>query len=143
MTPKKTKDPERDAAAATPNGPENLDTVRDILFGGHMRAVEGRLARMEERINREQAVMRADLEIVGRTDSTGSREVNRALSDERAAAVARALTRLGVPAAALRARGIGTSEPLPATDVAERARLDRSVSFGMRLDPALAQESRQ
>jgi chromosome segregation ATPase len=62
MTPRKTKDPERDAAAATPNGPENLDTVRDILFGGHMRAVEGRLARMEERINREQAAMRADLE---------------------------------------------------------------------------------
>jgi len=62
MTPRKTKDPARDAAAATTNGPENLDTVRDSLFGGHMRAVEGRLARMEERINREQAVMRADLE---------------------------------------------------------------------------------
>jgi OOP family OmpA-OmpF porin len=83
------------------------------------------------------------LEIVGRTDSTGSREVNRALSDERAAAVTHALTQLGVSAAALRARGIGTSAPLPATDVAERARLNRSVSFGMRLDPALAQEPLQ
>jgi hypothetical protein len=61
MTPKKTKDPAPDTAAAS-NGPENLDTVRDILFGGHMRAVEGRIARMEERLGREQEVMRADIE---------------------------------------------------------------------------------
>jgi DNA-binding ferritin-like protein (Dps family) len=61
MTPKKTKEPAPDAAAAS-NGPENLDTVRDILFGGHMRAVEGRIARMEERLAREQEVMRADIE---------------------------------------------------------------------------------
>lgn len=40
--------------------PESLDKVRDILFGGQMRAVESRLQGLEERIMREQATMRAD-----------------------------------------------------------------------------------
>ena len=42
--------------------PENLDKVRDILFGGHMRSVEGRIARIEERLLRDQQVLRTDLE---------------------------------------------------------------------------------
>lgn len=62
MTPKKTKDPQPEAPDAAQGGPENLDTVRDILFGGHMRAVEGRIARIEERLVREQAVMRTEME---------------------------------------------------------------------------------
>jgi DNA anti-recombination protein RmuC len=41
--------------------PESLDKVRDILFGGQMRAVEGRLQALEERVLHEQAQMRADL----------------------------------------------------------------------------------
>ena len=40
--------------------PESLDKVRDILFGGQMRAVESRLQGLEERIMREQASMRSD-----------------------------------------------------------------------------------
>jgi OOP family OmpA-OmpF porin len=76
------------------------------------------------------------LDLVGRTDSTGSLELNRALSDERADQVARALTRLGLPERAVRPRGIGTQDPLPARDIEERARLNRSVSFSVRLDPA-------
>jgi hypothetical protein len=40
--------------------PESLDKVRDILFGGQMRAVESRLQGLEERIMREQATMRSD-----------------------------------------------------------------------------------
>ncbi len=51
-----------DAAALAAESPENLDKVRDILFGGHMRAVEGRIARIEERLLREQQSLRADLE---------------------------------------------------------------------------------
>lgn len=50
------------AAALAGESPENLDKVRDILFGGHMRAVEGRIARIEERLLREQQSLRADLE---------------------------------------------------------------------------------
>jgi DNA anti-recombination protein RmuC len=48
-----------DISAAEP--PESLDKVRDILFGGQMRAVEGRLHAVEERLLQEQAQLRADL----------------------------------------------------------------------------------
>src|SRR5687767_5583502 len=50
-------------ADLSPNepAPESLDKVRDILFGGQMRAVESRLQGLEERMMREQATMRADL----------------------------------------------------------------------------------
>ena len=41
--------------------PESLDKVRDILFGGQMRAVEGRLQALEERLMHEQAQLRGDL----------------------------------------------------------------------------------
>lgn len=41
--------------------PESLDKVRDILFGGQMRAVESRLQGLEERLRREHETLRADL----------------------------------------------------------------------------------
>jgi hypothetical protein len=51
-----------DLPQAAPNDgpPESLDKVRDILFGGQMRAVESRLQGLEERIMREQSAMRSD-----------------------------------------------------------------------------------
>lgn len=39
--------------------PESLDKVRDILFGGQMRAVDSRLQGLEERLLREQEALRA------------------------------------------------------------------------------------
>ena len=42
------------------SAPESLDKVRDILFGGQMRAVEARLQGLEERIMREQGAIRSD-----------------------------------------------------------------------------------
>ena len=67
---------------------------------------------------------------------TSSREFNRALGDQRAEQVARALARQGLPVEALQARGIGTQDPLPAANAEERARSNRSVSFSVRLEPA-------
>ena len=40
--------------------PESLDKVRDILFGGQMRAVETRLQGLEERLRREHELLRTD-----------------------------------------------------------------------------------
>jgi len=40
--------------------PESLDKVRDILFGGQMRAVESRLQGMEERLREEHEALRSD-----------------------------------------------------------------------------------
>ena len=53
-----------DLPPAPPNDatPESLDKVRDILFGGQMRAVESRLQGLEERLMREQAVIRSDFD---------------------------------------------------------------------------------
>jgi hypothetical protein len=41
--------------------PESLDKVRDILFGGQMRAVESQLRGLEERLRQENEALRADL----------------------------------------------------------------------------------
>jgi hypothetical protein len=40
--------------------PESLEKVRDILFGGQMRAVENRLQGLEERFHREQETIQAE-----------------------------------------------------------------------------------
>jgi hypothetical protein len=48
------------APAPDETSPENLDKVRDILFGGQMRTVETRLKGVEARLSHEQEVMRAE-----------------------------------------------------------------------------------
>ncbi len=48
-------------ASAPAETPESLDKVRDILFGGQMRAVETRIKGLEERLLRDQQALRADL----------------------------------------------------------------------------------
>lgn len=45
---------------ATDASPENLDKVRDILFGGQMRHIETRLQSLEERFIRDLAQLRSD-----------------------------------------------------------------------------------
>ena len=67
-----------DLPAAPPNeaAPESLDKVRDILFGGQMRAVESRLQGLEERIMREQAAMRSDFnKRLADVDTTAKRDI--------------------------------------------------------------------
>jgi DNA anti-recombination protein RmuC len=55
--------------------PESLDKVRDILFGGQMRAVESRLQGLEERLMREQASMRTDFsQQLAEVDASARRE---------------------------------------------------------------------
>ena len=72
---------------------------------------------------------RVQLQLIGRTDSTGSNETNRVLGQQRADAVRRALVAQGIPPAAITATGIGTSDPIQAEDPVERASQNRSVSF--------------
>jgi uncharacterized protein YoxC len=55
-----TEDPSR-AGSGDPSGGASLDKVRDILFGGPLREVERRFARLEERLVRETNELRADV----------------------------------------------------------------------------------
>ena len=72
--------------------PESLDKVRDILFGGQMRAVESRLQGLEERLLREQQAMRADFtKQLGALETSANRQLEQLgekLTAERTARIA-------------------------------------------------------
>ncbi|MEJ7812678.1 MAG: OmpA family protein [Gemmatimonadaceae bacterium] len=70
------------------------------------------------------------LRLIGRTDPTGTEARNQDLSQRRVDAVRAELAPLGVRALAA-ADALASSSPLPGRDEAERARLNRSVSFSV------------
>jgi len=100
---------------------------------GTVRAVAARLRRLQATVAPAWVVA---VEIVGRTDTTGSSEVNRPLSEERAQGVARALARMGIAPTRLAPIGAGAGDPLPADQSGDVARTNRSVAFAVRLRPA-------
>jgi hypothetical protein len=65
--------------------PESLDKVRDILFGGQMRAVEGRLQGMEDRFRQEHDAIRAEFTKQGESLDALIRSEVQALTDRLAA----------------------------------------------------------
>ncbi|HEX6573984.1 MAG TPA: OmpA family protein [Gemmatimonadaceae bacterium] len=69
------------------------------------------------------------LELQGRTDPSGTDQTNAALAANRAAAVAGWLESSGIAAQQLAQNAIATASPIVAQDSAERARINRSVSF--------------
>jgi outer membrane protein OmpA-like peptidoglycan-associated protein len=78
----------------------------------------------------------ARISLVGRTDLTGANETNAALAQGRIAAVAGFLAAEGIARDRLVPNPVATAEPLPAGDEAERARINRSVSFTVALEEA-------
>jgi len=81
---------------------------------------------------------RAVLELTGRTDPTGRDDTNRALSQWRVDRVRSALIAAGVSGDLLSGRGIGSSSPIAAPESTDRARLNRSVSFTVGLEPVVS-----
>ena len=71
--------------------------------------------------------------MIGRTDPTGTDATNQALSRLRAEAVVARLTALGVLPDLITTTGVGVVQPLENPDAAEQARINRSVSFVIRL----------
>ena len=55
-----TEEPAR-AHVADPSSGANLDKVRDILFGGPLREVDRRFARLEERLAKDTSELRAEM----------------------------------------------------------------------------------
>jgi outer membrane protein OmpA-like peptidoglycan-associated protein len=78
---------------------------------------------------------RADLELLGRTDTTGSDALNQNLSRLRVDVVRARLVGLGVLADALSSVPLGISNPLPARDGVDQAQANRSVAFVVRVRP--------
>lgn len=76
-----------------------------------------------------QANPQVNLEIGGHTDSDGDNALNQRLSEQRAEAVKRALTGLGVGAARLQAKGFGESVPMASNDTPEGKAENRRVEF--------------
>jgi OOP family OmpA-OmpF porin len=72
---------------------------------------------------------RATLELIGRTDATGTDSTNQALSRVRAETVLALLAAAGAPTGTVRVTPAGTTRPLATADPAEQARINRSVSF--------------
>jgi uncharacterized protein YaaR (DUF327 family) len=62
MTKTKRATPAQQSNGSTPTDapPESLDKVRDILFGGQMRAVESRLQNLESRLLRGQEALKSE-----------------------------------------------------------------------------------
>jgi OOP family OmpA-OmpF porin len=116
-------------------GQRALFDVGSSALGGAARAVVTEVAASFRRLDAGAAAdgAHATLEVVGRTDLSGSDAANQALSRVRAETVLAALAAGGVPAGAILATGAGTAAPLAADDPAERARINRSVSFTVRL----------
>jgi outer membrane protein OmpA-like peptidoglycan-associated protein len=112
-------------------GQRILFDVGSAALGREARSTAARVAASFGRIEAEAAAMgvRATLELIGRTDPTGSDSANQALSRNRAEAALGVLAARGVPAEVARVSAAGTTRPLPADDPAERARVNRSVSF--------------
>jgi hypothetical protein len=70
------ENPQDNGAAAAEPPPESLDKVRDILFGGQMRAVEARLQGLESRLLQAQESLRTEFtNQLNALESTVQREV--------------------------------------------------------------------
>lgn len=98
---------ETGSAALTPNSKYELDNLVTAL----------------------NAYPQLRIEIAGHTDNVGEPESNRALSQQRAAAVARYLTDRGIEAARLQVAGYGDTKPVAPNDSDENRAKNRRTEF--------------
>ena len=101
-------------------------TVSDA-DGANLRALSATIRQLSDSVAAAGASLTVDL--IGRTDPTGSDATNQSLAQQRVDAVARQLTALGIPATTLNGRSVATLQPLRVPDTGEQARINRSVSF--------------
>lgn len=76
----------------------------------------------------------AVFEVAGHTDASGNAEANQKLSEERAAAVAKALADEGAFLVTLEPRGYGPDRPVADNDSEEGRALNRRIEFALRRD---------
>lgn len=76
------------------------------------------------------------LQLTGRTDPSGADETNTALAERRVDAVAALMASAGIDAKRIVRNPVATSSPLEASDPTEKARINRSVSFSVKMTTA-------
>lgn len=104
--------------------------ARSIRFEeGSARIDAGSEPLIDEVANALRPCLGSIIAITGHTDNSGSAAANLALSRERANAVRDALVDHGIPEDGLRARGIGSSQPLEGLDPADPA--NRRIEFSV------------
>jgi outer membrane protein OmpA-like peptidoglycan-associated protein len=102
----------------------------DLLFDGGSAALKpGARRSIESLAQFLQRNPERDVAIEGFTDSTGTPEGNRRLSEQRAAAVKEALVRLGIEAARIDARGYGPAFPVATNATPTGRQLNRRVEI--------------
>jgi outer membrane protein OmpA-like peptidoglycan-associated protein len=100
------------------------------LSPAESRALRNLVGNVESLLEAEDSMHQSvTLEVLGHTDSTGAEAVNLNLSQRRADRVAWELGQLGVPERILRARGVGTTNPLRTEDNEENRQFNRSATF--------------
>jgi outer membrane protein OmpA-like peptidoglycan-associated protein len=76
------------------------------------------------------------IDLVGHSDNTGGERTNAPLSEARARKVMQELVDAGIDARHLRARGVGTAEPLRQEETVSDRQYNRSVTLRVNLDSA-------
>ena len=92
-----------------------------------LRAIAARIIQLDREVVAQGGSIRVVL--TGRTDPTGADETNQSLSRRRVDRVSEMLASAGVPVARLLLDAVATAKPLNSPDPAERAKINRSVSF--------------
>jgi outer membrane protein OmpA-like peptidoglycan-associated protein len=137
-----------DYSAVAPTLPPRLDSLRQVVEAGRaffaagssdlsasadaqLRTIASAFRGLSDDVTALGASVRLDL--LGRTDPTGTDETNKALAQWRVDKVLGRLESLGIGAGLLTGHAVATTRPLPDADPAQRARINRSVSFEITL----------
>ncbi len=123
-----------DQAAASTDTETGAEASRQVLEGvtfhlGSDRLTRQSLATLNDVARRLRQQPDAEVEIAGYTDSVGDPAFNLDLSLRRAQAVVRYLTRHGVPAERLTAKGYGAKSPIAPNTTREGRKKNRRVEL--------------
>ncbi|MEO7366328.1 MAG: OmpA family protein [Gemmatimonadaceae bacterium] len=118
-----------------------VDSARIMFDAGSAELTPGssaelaRVASVVQQLNKSVllAGSAVALQLTGRTDPSGADETNAALAERRIDAVAAWLESSGIAAGRIVRNAIATGSPLGGRDPAERARINRSVSFNVQM----------
>ncbi len=107
-----------------------IANMSDVLFkSGSFELLPGARERLAKVSGIVLAYTGLRLEVEGHTDSIGSDEYNRRLSEQRADAVRDYLVQQGISSGAITASGFGKSEPVASNDTPEGRQQNRRVEL--------------